>query len=310
MPITSGPIECVATTNDVLGEIPLWDPLRRELGWVDLLGARLNRYDPATGTTRVTPIREKIGAWCLAEDDSVLLAGRSGLSRWWPGSDRYQDLARPEADRPSNIMNDGRCDPAGRFLFGSMDRMIAGPTGRLWSVESGSAPRALIDGGIFIPNGLCWSPCGRILYVGDTEKDLIFAHPYDPASGTIGEARIFADTRSLGGRLDGCSVDEEGHVWHVRFGTGMVVRFDPTGRVDRTWMMPTRQPTHLTFGGPDLSTLFVTTARFRLPAEVLAEEPAAGSLLAMEVGVRGLPEARFGVAASPVGEAEDRDHQI
>lgn len=298
MPVSVGEMRVVARTDDVLGEIPLWDCRLQRLSWVDLLRARLHIYDPRMQSLTTRELPEKLGAYCLAGDDRLIVAGRSGLY-WWSAADgTMEPIADPEGDRPNNIMNDGRVDPRGRFLFGSMDRMIVGGTGRLWSLEPGAAPRALIDEGIFIPNGLCWSPCGRTLYVGDSECDCIFAYEYELSTGSLGRRHLFADTRGLGGRLDGCSVDCEGHVWHARFGTGMIVRFDPAGRIVQSWRTLTSQPTHLTFGGSELSTLYITSGRFRLPPERLATEQAAGALFSMEVGVRGLPETRYANATS------------
>jgi L-arabinonolactonase len=293
MPVDTAPFTVVAKTEDVLGEIPLWDTRTQNLVWADLLKPRLNRWDYRNHATSSMVIREKIGSFCLAEDNSVVITGRSGVFRWWPLIDRYELIASPEADRPANIMNDGRADGCGRFLFGSMDRMIAGDSGRLWSLARGEPPRLLIDKGVFVPNGLCWSPCGRILYFGDSHLDCLFAFDYDLSTGSIANRRVFADTRGIGGTLDGCSVDAEGFVWHARFGVGRLVRFDPEGRIDQSWTMPTRQPTHLTFGGPELRTLYITSARFRMPEDELLADPDAGSLFAMEVAVRGLPEARF-----------------
>ncbi|WP_034468649.1 SMP-30/gluconolactonase/LRE family protein [Afipia sp. P52-10] len=293
MPVDTDLFTVVARTEDKLGEIPLWDTRTQSLVWVDLLKPRLNRWDHRSGASTSTVIKEKIGSFCLAEDDSVVITGRSGVSRWWPALDRYEHIACPEADRPANIMNDGRVDGRGRFLFGSMDRMNGGDSGRLWSLTQGEPPRLLIDTGVFVPNGLCWSPCGRVLYFGDSHLDCLFAFDYDLATGAVTNRRVFADTRGIGGTLDGCSVDVDGFVWHARFGAGKLVRFDPKGRIDQSWTMPTRQPTHLTFGGPELRTLYITSARFRMPERELLADPDAGALFAMEVAVKGLPEGRF-----------------
>jgi L-arabinonolactonase len=291
-------MRAVARSEDVLGEIPLWDERLKRLTWVDLLRAKFHAYDPATDRSLSLDLPEKVGSYCLADGERLVVAGRSGLFWWSPQDGGVESIANPEADRPNNIMNDGRVDPAGRFLFGSMDRMIAGGSGRLWSFEAGSPPRALISEGIFVPNGLCWSPCGRTLYFGDSELDCIFAYDYDVATGSVGRRRLFADTRVLGGRLDGCSVDCDGYIWHVRFGTGLIVRFNPAGGIDAAWQAPTSQPTHLTFGGAELSTLYVTSGRFRMPQQQTTTETAAGALFAMEVNVSGLPENRFASGGS------------
>ena len=112
-------------------------------------------------------------------------------------------------------------------------------------------------------------------------------------SGTIGNRRVFIDTTETGGAPDGATVDRDGGYWLTLPGAWRVVRYDPTGRPDRTIMLPVSNPTCAMFGGPDLATLYITTATFGAAPDTLAEQPLAGGLFAMNVGVQGLPEAHF-----------------
>lgn len=283
----------VARTQDVLGEIPLWHGIEQRLYWVDLLTPALHCLDPKTGNVQTVTPPEKLGGYAIRRSGGFVVAGRSGVFGWDPAAGHTFPFGSPEADRPRNIMNDGRCDRAGRFLFGSMDRMVDGPHGRLWSLDAGRGIALLQDGDILVPNALCWSPDGDTLYFGDSRHERIFSYRYDAADGRISERRLFADTSSLPGVLDGSSIDAEGFMWHARFGGGAIVRFDPDGRVEQVIDLPLTQPTHLTFGGPDLRTLYVTTARFRLPQGQLERTPDAGSVLALDVGVSGLEEAFY-----------------
>ncbi len=285
-------VRAVARTQDVLGEVPLWHPVEQALYWIDLFKPAVHRLDPATDTVRSWTPPMKLGSIALRTAGGLLLAGREGLLLTDADLAVTGSLGHPDADRPENILNDGRVDAAGRFFVGSMNRMLERASGRLFRVEADGRASVLADG-IFIPNALAWSPDGRTLYFADSHEKTLYAYPFDPATGGIGERRVFADTRDEPGVPDGSAVDADGFLWNARFDGGAVLRYDPEGRLERRIELPVTRPTACTFGGPGLSTLFVTTARFRLPPERLAQEPEAGSLLAVETDVTGLSEPLF-----------------
>lgn len=295
MTLEIGEARLVAQTEDVLGEVPLWDAEAGHLDWVDIMKPAFHRLDPASGTVETWTPPEKFGSWALGPGDGrgILIAGRGGFARWDPATGRFERLANPEADRPMNILNDGRTDPRGRFVVGSMDKMLAGPNGRLWQVAPDGTVRLLQDEGIWLPNSLCWSPDGRTMYFGDSRTKLILAYDYDLDTGDLSDRRIFADTTDVPGEPDGSSIDSEGFLWNARFDGSCLARYAPDGSLDRLVPTPVSRPSHVTFGGPDLKTLYVTTARFRLPPERLAAEPMAGGLIAMDCSVAGLPESRW-----------------
>jgi sugar lactone lactonase YvrE len=162
-------------------------------------------------------------------------------------------------------------------------------SGRLHHVAADGRSRALMDG-IFCPNSLAFSPDGRTLYFTDTRKGDI--RQANTNSDRL-ELRPFAASDIAPGRPDGSTVDAEGCLWNTRTGGGRVIRLDPNGRLVSTLHLPVSQPTACAFGGADLATLYVTTARQRLSAEQLADEPWAGDLFAFDVGVNGLPEHRY-----------------
>jgi sugar lactone lactonase YvrE len=305
MPVDIGDVRLVAQTEDVIGEVPQWDARDQCLSWADILKPAFHRYTPATGEVRSWRPPEKFGSYALRDHGALLVAARGGMAVWDPETGRFERVSEPEADRPDNILNDGRCDKNGRFVVGSMDKTLAGPNGRLWQVSSGRGTVLLQDHGIFLPNALCWSPDGRTLYFGDTHTQLIHAYDYDPASGAIANRRLFADTSSLPGEPDGASVDAQGYLWNARFDGGCIVRFAPDGSVDQVVQLAVSRPTHVTFGGQDLRTLYITTARFRLSPEALAREPMAGGLLAAQVGVAGLPEPLFASGANAAPKRMD-----
>jgi sugar lactone lactonase YvrE len=175
-----------------------------------------------------------------------------------------------------------------------MDKMLSGPKGRLWRIDPDRRTVLLQDAEIWLPNALCWSPDGRTLYFGDSHTKLIFAYDYDLDTGVPTSRRLFADTSALPGIPDGASVDADGYLWNARFEAGCIVRLAPNGTLDQTVTLPVSRPTHVTFGGDDLRTLYITTARFRLKPEELQSQPMAGGLLSIETDATGLREPRFG----------------
>jgi sugar lactone lactonase YvrE len=284
-------IACVAHTADILGETPLWHPAERVLYWIDLFKPAIHCLDTATGTLRSWTPPEKLGSFALREGGGFLLAGRSGLSIYDATNDTMSRLANPEADDRVNLLNDGRCDRMGRFWVGSMNRLQQHPSGRLHCLE-GCELRTVADG-LWLPNSLCWSPDATRMYLADSRPRTIYVCEFDLERGVVGERRTFATLPDGPGVPDGSSVDCEGFLWNTVFDGGCVVRYAPDGRVDRVIRLPVTRPTACTFGGDDLAILYVTTARFRLTDGQLAEEPAAGGVLALDVGVRGLPEPLF-----------------
>jgi len=205
-------------------------------------------------------------------------------------SGRLERIADPEAGGAVNILNDGRCDARGRFWVGSMSKTMERASARLYRLERGRLDT--VDENIWVSNGVCFSPDDTKMYFADSHVRTIFVYDFDVAAGTLGARRVFATTQGPG-VPDGSSVDTDGFVWNAVFDAGCLIRYAPDGRVDRTVTLPVSRPTACAFGGPDLATLYVTTARFRLPPEKLAAEPLAGGLLALDVGARGLPEPMY-----------------
>ena len=284
-------IACVAQTNDVLGEVPRWHPRERALYWIDAFKPAVHRLDPASGAVASWTPPEKLGSFAACAGGGLLIAGRNGLARYDPPSGRLERIVDPEAGGAVNILNDGRCDARGRFWVGSMSKTMAGASGRLYRLER--AKLDAVDDGIWVSNGVCFNPDHSKMYFADSHVKTIFVYDFDLAAGTIGERRVFATKGEGSGVPDGSSVDAEGFVWNAVFDAGCLMRYAPDGRVDRTVALPVSRPTACAFGGPDLATLYVTTARFRLAPEKLAAEPHAGGLLALDVGARGLPEPMY-----------------
>lgn len=284
-------IACIAQTEDILGEVPLWHPTENVLYWIDLFKPAIHRFDPASREVKSWTPPEKLGSFALRAGGGFLLAGRGGLSLFDASSGRIERLADPETGNSANILNDGRCDRRGRFWVGSMNRLQERASGRLFRLE-GRSVQTVADG-IWLPNSLCWSPDDRRMYLADSYLRAIFAFDFDIEGGAIGPRREFAVMTNGRGVPDGSSVDSDGFLWNAVFDGGCLARYAPDGRVDRVVNLPVTRPTSCTFGGKDLATLYVTTARFRLTPQQLAAESHAGGVLAIDVGARGLPEPLF-----------------
>ncbi|MEV8468272.1 SMP-30/gluconolactonase/LRE family protein [Fluviibacterium sp. DFM31] len=276
---------------DFLAEGPHWSEAEGRLHWVDILAPSVVTGDPARGTRQQVELPELVGCVVPRVSGGFVVATETGV-KLMDADGALRLLAEPEADIPGNRFNDGKCDRQGRFWVGSLAINTAPGHGNLWRIDAdGSSHR--MDSGIHISNGLGWSPDDRTMYFTDSGSREIFAYDFDAARGTIANRRVFVRLDESFGVPDGLTVDAEGHVWTACWDGWAVVRFDPQGKVDRVIDVPVPRPTSCTFGGPDLSTLFITTARIRLSSQVLAEAPLSGSLLSVDTGVRGQPETRF-----------------
>jgi sugar lactone lactonase YvrE len=278
-----------------LGECPLWSPADGRLYWIDIDDRAVHRHDPSTGLDETHPAPGRPGSIALTTTPGRLLVaieGRLAFLDWSTGA--WQDWIDLEPEGQGNRMNDGRCDPAGRFWVGSMlvDTEDGRNTGMLHRIEPDGTDTT-VRTGIGIPNGLAFAPDGRTMYFADTHRDLVWAYDYDPAIGEPTNERVFLDFASLPGRPDGAAIDEAGCYWIACVYGSAVLRVTPDGSVDRRIPVPVPKPTMAAFGGGDLTTLFVTTIGGGGTHEVDPTLPDAGALFAMDVGVRGLPEPMF-----------------
>ncbi len=243
---------------------------------------------------------EPIGSFALWDDHAVLVALKSGIHRFDLDNGTLSPLAQPEPDLPQNRLNDGRCDRAGRFWVGSMAEPPdpARPSGTLYRFDTERSCAPMVRG-LIVSNGLAFSADGRTLFNSDSHAAVrtIWAWDLDPDSGDISNRRVFCDTHGMPGRPDGAAVDADGCYWMAANDGWELVRFTPSGKVDRRIALPVANPSMLAFGGPRLETIFVTSIR---PEGIdLSDQPMAGSLFAIEAGVPGLPEPPY--AGSPPG---------
>ena len=292
--MSGGPsVDCVLDIRAELGECPVWSERDQTLYWIDIYAGRLNCFNPSTGANRVWQHNEPIGSFALCMDGTALLALQSGLFRYDLVSEKLTPLAHPERHLPGNRLNDGRCDGQGRFWVGSMQDPVdpSNPRGALYRMDADLSCRR-VAGGFFVSNGLAFSPDGRTLYHSDSYVAVrtIWAWDIDADDGAISNRRVFVDTKGMPGRPDGAAVDADGCYWMAANDGWEIVRFTPAGRVDRRIALPVAKPSMVAFGGPRLDTLYITSIR---PTTDLEGQPQAGSLFAVDAGVKGLPEPLF-----------------
>jgi len=280
----------------LLGESPTWWPEQGALYWTDIPGRRLNRWQATAGRHDQWAFETEVGSFAPLPGGDLLLALRSGLERFDPASGRRRPLAAAPYDVADQRFNDGKADAQGRFWVGSICDPREPPRAALYRWAAGRLDR--IAGDISVSNGLAFSPDGRTMYWADTHAHQVFAFDFDGNDGTLSRRRVFArfepktpghDLAGYGGRPDGAAVDAEGAYWVAMYEGQRLLRFSPAGTLLREVRLPVRCPTMPCFGGPDLRTLYITTARHGRPADELAAQPLAGGLLSMRVDVPGLP---------------------
>ncbi len=283
--------ERVGSQTDLLGECPLWDAEEQALYWVDIRRPAIRRLDYASGRIDTWNMPDLVGSIAFAEDGRLLVALRDSVALYDPAAGSLETIARPVAHPPGHRFNDGRCDRQGRFWAGTMHHVTRAPEGVLYRLDRGRELVGVLSG-IAIPNSLAWSPDGKTMYFADSLRYAIDAYDYDAASAQISRGRVFARTQAPG-FPDGSTVDAEGYLWNAEFNAWRIVRYAPDGIVDRVIELPVQRPTCCAFGGPDLGTLYVTSASWQLIADEHRAQPLAGGLLAFDVGARGIPEPRF-----------------
>jgi sugar lactone lactonase YvrE len=280
----------------VLGESPLWHPAEQVLYWCDIPGHALNRFDPKSDAHTRWPFDTDVACCAPLMEGGLLLALRSGLVRFdvSTGDVTPLDDTLPY-DPKTERFNDGKADAQGRLWVGTIHEPRE-PKAALYRYADGKLDKMADK--ISVSNGLAWSPDAHTMYWADTKAHAVHAFDFERAGGAISNQRVFAqfpvktadqDLATYGGRPDGAAMDSQGHYWCAMFEGARVLRFAPDGTLVQEIKLPVRCPTMPCFGGADLKTLYITTAREKRPADELAREPLAGCVLQLRVDVPGLP---------------------
>ena len=286
-------IRVVVPASNQIGESPVWSIREQALYWVDVEGKLVQRIDPASGDIKRWTMPEVTSCIGLRRRGGLVAGTRTGFVFLDTASGSVTPITHPEAGMPGNRFNDGKVDRAGRFWAGSKNiANNAQTTGSVYRLDPNLQAHR-IDRDISCVNGIAWAPDNRTMYLCDTWLRRVYAYDFDPAAGSAHNRRVFAQLTSEDGYPDGLTVDAEGFLWNAHYDGWRITRYAPDGRIDRVVRVPVQQPTSVMFGGADLRTLFVTSAKLRLPAEARERQAGAGHVFAFEPGVAGLAESEF-----------------
>jgi sugar lactone lactonase YvrE len=275
-----------AKRENLLGEGPCWVAAEHRLYWVDIRQRLLEWLDPATGEAGVFRLERRASAMAPRKAGGLVLATDGGFAIFDTKTGAFSLKFHPEPERVSNRSNDGHVDLEGRFWTGTMDDTQERCSGAVYRLDPDWSCTRVLDG-LGIPNTLAAGADGKTFYLADSREQVLYA--YDLSSeGELSRPRVFASTVGEVCTPDGSAVDAEGYLWNVQWGGWHVVRYAADGRIDRVLDLPVGQPSSCAFGGEDLGTLYITSARDGLSPEDLEQQPLAGSVFAVEPGVRGL----------------------
>lgn len=279
----------------VLGEGPMWSVREQVLYWIDIVSRRIFRLRPETGQVDVRELPYAPSAVIPRASGGLLIVTKKGMALTDFDSPQLESIAVPLVDFKKEVFNDAKCDSVGRLWVGTRDLHVNEPNGGLFCMHADFSMDRHASG-LIVSNGIAWGESGRVMYHVDSRPGRIDAYDFDASAGTLSNRRIFRDYAKESATVipDGCAADAEGGLWVAEVGDWHIRRYAPDGRLDREIRMPFQKPTSVMFGGADLGTLYVTSMRFGLTDEALAGQPLAGSLLQLDVGVRGQPEHVFG----------------
>ena len=254
-------ITCLLDSRNALAECPTWDERANRLLWCDIRGRAIHAYDWESGARQSWSFPDVVGSFGLTDDDRFIVALRDRVVLFDPGTGDTALVAEIEADDPRTRLNDGKVAPDGSFFVGSMDdRPQREPIGALYRICPDGVVTRITDG-LYVSNGLAWSPDGRTLYHSDSSPAWIDTWRFDPTTGAVTDRHRFANVTDAEGRPDGATVDDKGNYWSAGVSAGVVNCYAPTGERVCRIAMPVPRPTMPCFCGPDLSTMVVTSLR-------------------------------------------------
>lgn len=283
------PVKQIETpVRDILGEGPMWSARQSALFWVDIFGEALNRLDIESGEVTRWAIGERIG-WIVERrgEPGYLVGLKSGFASLSLEPFELRRIGNPEPERPQNRLNDAKVDKAGRLWAGSKDDSDQEASGALYRLDPDLTWHRC-DDGYLVTNGPAFGSDGRTCYHCDSGRRLVYAFDVSE-DGELSNRRVFIRFENDWGYPDGLTMDARGGLWVAHWDGSRISRFTSSGTLDRSIALPTARVTSMTFGGSDLSRLFVTTASFGLDGDSKA-----GSLFEVFTGECGLPATPFG----------------
>jgi D-xylonolactonase len=277
--------ELIADYKCQTGEGPLWHTAEQRLYWCDIPAGRIFRYDPSTEGHELCYEGGVVGGFTIQADGALLLFMARGAIKIWRDG-QLTTVIEEIADERDSRFNDVIADPTGRVFCGTMP--TADRLGRLYRLDVDGTLTQVLDG-IGVSNGMGFTLDRRQMYYTDSPRREIYLFDYEQTTGEISSQRLFVRTPEGEGTPDGMTVDAEGYVWSARWDGSSLVRYAPDGSEERRIAFPARKVSSVTFGGPDYTDIYVTTAGGQNKAE---EGEGAGALFRLRLGIAGLPEFR------------------
>ena len=293
-------VELYNDCKNLLGEGITWSADQENLYWLDVvIPSKLFQLHLPTNKLSTFIMPEMISSISIRSKKDLIIASQYGVYNYNLTSNNFTRLIETEPLLKFNRSNDGASDIKGRFWFGTMqnnldeegqDIPITKNSGSLYRLNT-DLTLDKIESNLGIPNTFIWNPDNTKFYFTDSMEEIIYSYDFDEESGEITNKKKFATFNR--GIPDGSTMDSEGFVWNCRWGGSCVVRFDPLGRVDRVLEVPIANVTNCVFGGKDLKTLFITTAKQGLSKEYVKKNPYAGSLFAIDLSIKGIEDNNF-----------------
>ena len=283
-----------------LGEGIIWSRKEQKLFWVDIpMPSKLYYYDYSLKSLKKYDMPEMITSLSLRSTNNLLVASHHGINNFNILENKFEKLIDVEKNLPQNRCNDGATDAQGRYWFGTMQNNIS-PDGGDIEINQNSGSIYFLDknlkitpveNDLYITNTFVWSPDNTQFYFSDTITGIISSYDFNLQNGKVSNKKDFATFDR--GYPDGSAIDAEGYLWNCRWGGSCVVRFNPNGKVDDVIELPVKNVTSCTFGGPNLKTLFITTARMGMDDQYLLENPDTGGVYSIELDVQGMSDNVF-----------------
>ncbi len=280
--------ELLYNAKATLGEGPAWDAKTQTLYWVDILEKRIY-----AGSKLFLQLDDYVGCLAPRKDGGLVIAQRFGFWTFEPTTNKLTTLASPKGEPSNNRFNDGKCDPAGRFVAGTMDHNEQEASGALYSLSTEGRVKKLLKE-VRISNGIAWSPDHKTMYFIDTPTREVKAFDYDIETGQIANPRVLIRLADTFGWPDGMTTDMKGNLWIALWGGARVSQWSAKGVLLEQFGVPALNVTSCVFGGPDMNELFITTARVGMDAAALKKYPQAGGVFRMQTDVTGMPTFEFG----------------
>lgn len=284
-------VEPIGKFKALLGEGPVYDDLTNRLYWIDIIGKKLMYLDISTGYETIIDTPDMISSLCVIDERKVIATIMHGFYIVNLEKKSFEKIAEVETEIPTNRFNDGKCDALGRYWAGTMDMNEKNPTGSFYKLDLDKKVYKMLEG-LTISNGLAWSLDNKKLYLIDSPVKKVYVMDFDLEKGTISDKRVTIDFMNEPGVPDGMTIDEEGMLWIAHWGGNRVSRWDPEkGKKLEEIILPVTYVTSVTFGGPDLKDLYITSAS--KPVKDILKEPLAGKLFKERVNIKGTKMYRF-----------------